>query len=103
MKKRPRTSKRESEREALKLADAREKLAGLEQGGAPERPIRVDSASVIEIRAESMRCPRCDGELKLDEHTAHVVDGLSVRKLAMRCKQCGAPRALWFVIASSLN
>lgn len=103
MKKRPRTSRREAERDALKLADAKEKLSLLEAGGAPGRPIRVESASVIELRAESMRCPRCDGELKVEEHTAHVVEGLSVRKVATRCKHCGSPRTIWFVIGSDLN
>jgi hypothetical protein len=103
MKKRARQGRREAEREQAKLADAREKLSKLEAGGAPGRPIRVDSASVIEIRAESMRCPRCEGELKIDEHTAHVVEGLSVRQVDTRCKRCGTPRTIWFVIASDLN
>ncbi len=103
MKKRGRIDRREAARDALKLADAKEKLSRLEAGGAPGRPIRVDSASVIELRAESMRCPRCDGELKVGEHTAQVVDGLALRKLDMRCKSCGAPRTIWFVIGSDLN
>jgi hypothetical protein len=103
MKKRARTDRRETTREALKLADAREKLSRLEAGGEAGRPIRVESASVIELRAESMRCPRCDGDLKIAEHTAHVVDGLAVRKVDTRCKHCGAPRTIWFVIGSDLN
>lgn len=103
MKKRARTDRREAQRDAEKLADAKEKLSKLEAGGAPGRPIRVDSASVIELRAESMHCPRCEGDLKVFEHTAHVVDGLSLRRLDMRCKHCGTPRTIWFVIGSDLN
>jgi hypothetical protein len=103
MKKRARTERREAARDSVKLADAREKLSQLEAGGAPGRPIRVDSASVIELRAESMRCARCEGELKVEEHTAHVVDGLSVRRVDARCKHCGTRRTIWFVIGHELN
>jgi uncharacterized protein with PIN domain len=103
MKKRDRTLRREAERDAEKLADARQKLALLEQGGSPERPIRVDSASQIELRVESMRCARCDGELKVHEHVARVVAGQSLRMVDARCKRCGTRREVWLVIAHDLN
>ncbi len=99
-KKRARTVRREAERERGKLADARERLSRLETGGAPERPIAVESASVIELRAESMRCARCDGELKVREHTAHVIGGLGLRKIDLDCKHCGHTRTIWFAIAT---
>jgi len=102
-KKRDRTLRREAERDAEKLADAREKLSLLEQGGGWERPIRVDSASQIELRVESMRCPRCDGELKVFEHVARVVAGHALRMVDARCKRCRHRREVWLVIASDLN
>lgn len=102
-KKRARTTRRETERDALKLADARERLAKLEQGGSCERPMRVESASQIELRAEALRCPRCESELRVHEHVARVVGGQSLRMVDARCKQCGAQREVWFVIASDLN
>lgn len=102
-KKRDRTVRREAERDARKLADAKEKLAALEQGGAPDRPIRVDSASQIELRVESMRCARCEGELRVHEHVARVVLGHSLRMVDARCKRCGTRREVWLVIASDLN
>ena len=102
-KKRERTQRREAERDAEKLADAREKLARLEQGGSWERPIRVESASVIELRVESMTCARCGGELRVVEHVARVVAGQSLRMVDAKCKHCGTRREVWFVIASSLN
>ncbi len=102
-KKRERTVRREAEREAEKLADARERLSLLEQGGSWERPIRVESASQIELRVESMRCPRCDGELKVFEHVARNVSGHSLRMVDARCKRCGHRREVWLVIASDLN
>ena len=103
MTKRARTSRREAERAAEKLADAREKLAHLEQGGSAERPIRVDSASQIELRVESMPCARCEGELRVREHVARVVNGHSLRMVDARCKRCGAKREVWLVIATDLN
>ena len=102
-KKRDRTVRREAERDAEKLADARQRLALLEQGGSSERPIRVDSASQIELRVESMRCARCDGELKVHEHVARSVAGQSLRMVDARCKRCGTRRDVWLVIASDLN
>ena len=102
-KKRDRSVRREAERDAEKLADARQRLALLEQGGSWERPIRVESASQIELRVESMRCARCDGELKVHEHVARNVGGHSLRMVDARCKRCGTRREVWLVIASDLN
>jgi hypothetical protein len=102
-KKRERTTRREAERAAEKLADARERLAALEPGGSWERPIRVESASQVEIRVESMHCPRCDGELRVKEHAARVVSGQSLRVVDAQCKRCGHRREVWLVIASDLN
>ena len=94
--KRPRTVRRELERDLAKLADAKEKLARLEPGGDPARPIEVPSASVIELRAESHRCARCDGELRVHEHRA----GHGTREVELRCKACGTRRVLWFRVAA---
>lgn len=102
-KKRDRTVRREALRDAEKLADARQRLALLDQGGSAERPIRVQSASQIELRVESMRCPRCDGELKVNEHVARVAAGHSLRMVDARCKRCGTRRDVWLVIGSDLN
>jgi hypothetical protein len=67
-----RAARREAERAAVKLARERERLAALEPGGAPERPIDLTSASEVEITARSMPCPRCGGEVRVDEHTAET-------------------------------
>ena len=88
--------RRELERDLAKLADAKEKLARLEPGGEPSRPIEVPSASVIELRAESYRCARCDGELRVHEHRA----GHGVREVELRCKGCGTRRVLWFRVTA---
>ncbi|UJR84502.1 hypothetical protein [Sandaracinus amylolyticus] len=97
-KKRARTVRRKLERELTSLHDAREKLALLSEGGAPERPIVVPSASVIETRALSLGCARCEGELRIESHDA--VGGL--RRVRARCRACGAVREIWFDLASRL-
>ena len=102
-KKRPRTARREIDRAEEKLAEARTKLARLEPGGSPALPIRVDSASVVELRVESMRCPRCDGELRVNAHEARKVSGTLLREVDARCKRCGTRRDVWLLIASDLN
>jgi ribosomal protein S27AE len=94
-----RNERRASERDAEKLARDREKLARLEAGGAPERPIDVDSASIIEPHALSMRCLRCDSASRLVDHTAETVGGTRLRAVRLSCGRCGAKRTVWFRIA----
>lgn len=95
---RKRTARRAMERELAKLEDAREKLARLSPGGAPERPLDVESASAVEPRALALGCARCEGETRLDAHEA--VAGL--RRVRARCKRCGAMREVWLRIESRM-
>jgi hypothetical protein len=97
-----RTERRERERAAEKLVRDRERLARLEPGGAPERPIPVDSASQIEPHAVSMGCLRCEGDLRVDEHAAVSVDGASLRRVTLLCARCGSRRDVWFAIRVGL-
>jgi len=94
-KKRPRTERRENDREVAKLIEAREKLGRLEAGGDPARPIEVPSASIIEIRATSQRCLACDGALRVVEHRARH----DLREVELACKQCGRGRTLWYRVS----
>ncbi|MDQ3034400.1 MAG: hypothetical protein M3Y87_18475 [Myxococcota bacterium] len=98
MKKRGRVDRRRIERDVKKLGDAREKLAKLSPGGAPERPIDVESASIVESRALALGCARCEGELKMEDHAAV----LGLRRVRARCKTCGATREVWLRIAERL-
>lgn len=90
--KRSRTVRREQDREVEKLIEAREKLAKLEVGGTLQRPIEVQTASVIETRAVSFSCLRCEGALRVHEHRA-MHEG---REVELACKACGAHRTLYF-------
>jgi hypothetical protein len=96
---RARTQRRIDERRLAHLVRDKERLARLEQGGSPERPIVVSSASVIETHARSMPCPQCDGALRVDEHAAN--EGL--REVHVQCVTCGARRTLYFRMASAPN
>ena len=84
------------------LALARERLARLEPGGTPTRPIDVESASQIEVRAESTPCLRCQGPNRIDEHTAEHLEGERVRVLRVHCHHYGARRVMYFRVRPTL-
>ncbi len=99
MAKRARTERREAEREAAKLARARMRLAELEEGGAPERPIEVASASVIEVHASSLPCASCGAlGVRVEEHEAER----GQRVVRVKCPRCGTRRSIWFRIGTAL-
>jgi len=79
------------------LARARAQLFELEPGGAPERPLDVTTAAVIEPKAESLPCPRCNGHFEVKEHEAHLGPA-RLRELKVACRFCGDRRSLWFRI-----
>ena len=100
MTKRARTERREAARAAEKLSRQREKLAALEAGGAPDRPIDVATASVIEPQARAMACPRCgaEGAARIAEHEARAVGERRLRVVRLACSRCGAERPVYFRI-----
>lgn len=83
---------------AVRRETAKERLASLERGGSPDRPIRVASASVIESRTAALACPHCGGAYRVHEHTRPVP---SLRKVDVACRHCSTPRTLWFTIVPS--
>jgi hypothetical protein len=97
-----RKHRRQQERELKKEIRERQRLALSGPGGAPDRPLTVASAAVIEGRARSTPCIQCAGELDLREHAAELVDGRSLRRVDLRCRRCDAPRQLWFCIVTPL-
>jgi hypothetical protein len=103
-KERPRSARRAALRTADKLVRQREKLLSLEAGGSPERPIDVESASVVEPRAASFTCPRCEVALRVEAHHAPSVEGMRLRQAEVSCPRCGQRRSIWFRLAGpSLN
>lgn len=73
-----------------------ERLAGLATGGAPERPIDVDTPPLVDVMAEAMPCPLCGASLRLVEHAAETIGGVRLRVARVRCTACGVGRAIYF-------
>lgn len=100
---RQRTALRAAQRSVQKLTGMREKLAALEPGGSESSPIVVESASVIEPRAEAHRCLRCGEFLRCASHGSRSSGaGETLREVALVCRACGAPRTLYFRIEQRL-
>jgi len=100
----PRAERRSHARALVKLARERERLATLEDGGSPSRPIEVESASQVEPHARSIPCARCGHALHTDEHAAETIDGARLRIARMACSNCGAHRAIYFrIVPSTVN
>ena len=100
---RPRTARREAEREAAMQAQTRERIARLEPGGAADWPITVESAVLIERRAEAMKCIHCAGELEVKDHDAKVIGESRRRIVGAKCRRCGAARTIWFAIVEPVE
>lgn len=93
---RKRTERRQLQRDAQKLLEARAKLAALQEGGSQERPETVQSASVIEPHAEAKPCFACDGAVRVLDHRAEA----GLRIVTVQCKACGRARELFYRLAA---
>jgi hypothetical protein len=107
LKKKPRPEsarnlRRREERARDKLSHDKEKLFLLSPGGSAERPLSVESASVVDTRASSVKCPRCDGQHELLEHKAVQVAGDRLRQALLRCRRCGSRRSLFLRLEERL-
>ena len=97
--KRGRAERRERARVRERLAHELDRLARLEPGGAPERPLTIDSPVLVETRALAKPCPRCSGSCRLEAHTAEVVDGIRLRVANVACTSCGSRMSIYFRLA----
>lgn len=88
------------ERAKERLAALRTEAALDREGATPDRPIVVASAASIEPRAESEPCPICDAHLHVDEHVVDDAAGTRLRRLDMRCGECGRHSRLYFQVKS---
>ena len=93
----PRFFDRRRWRVMRQLVRDRERLAAL-SAGSSTRPIPVDSAAVVEIRAGSLGCPQCEGSYRVHDHRAPAS---GIRAVEVRCRQCGVSRTLWFRLVDS--
>lgn len=106
MRKKREPSKKAAKRALLrshdKLVRDRERLAALEPGGAPEQPIVVSSASLVEPRARAFSCLACGEHLRVDQHAAETIAERRLRVVTLTCPACGKRRVLFFEIAAPL-
>lgn len=98
----PRTARRASARAHGKIVRDLDRLARLEPGGSPERPLEVDSPARIEVMANALPCPLCGVTLRLDQHAAETVGGIRLRVARLTCPACRTPRTLYFRLAPPL-
>jgi hypothetical protein len=80
-----------------------EKLAAKVPGGAPDSPIDVASSSVVELCARDIPCIQCGGQLEVRGDRATSTPRGVLREMEMVCRQCHAPRRLWFRVAVGAN
>jgi hypothetical protein len=97
---RPRSERRAQERALRKTVRQTEQLAAQLPGGAPERPIDVGAASVVEVKARATPCPQCGGELQITGDRADATPRGLLREIALACRLCHTPRTIWFRIAT---
>jgi len=100
---RPRAARRAAAQVNRRAVERIEKLGTQLPGGAPEQPLRVTSASVVEVRARSTRCLVCDGELELRAHVSEAEGPGDLRRVELACRACGRPRRLWFRVEPTLG
>ena len=98
----PRAERRADARQATKDIRERERLARLEIGGAPDRPIEVVSASLVEPKARAIACPVCGAAVRVEDHTAKTLDGAPLRLAHTLCPRCGHARIVYFSIRPPL-
>ena len=93
---RPRRKQREQARALRKDVRRTEALAGKLPGGAPEHPIDVTSAAVVDGKARGTPCIQCGCDLEVRGERATATARGVLREIALACRRCHAPRTLWF-------
>jgi hypothetical protein len=96
-----RPSRRALAREQAKLARDRARLAEVEPGGSPARPREVESPAQIDVIAERIECTTCGEAMRLDQHAAREIDGVTLRAADLTCVACGGRRTLWVKLAGT--
>jgi hypothetical protein len=97
-----RAQRRAEGRRDAKLVRERKRLAALEPGGTPGRPIEVVTAALVEPRARALPCAVCGEAVRLDEHAARTVEGAALRLAHVSCPMCGHARIVYFAVRPPL-
>ncbi len=78
--------------DALRRADQFDALPG----SSPGNPLGIPTPSVVEVKAESIRCPVCDKPFSVHQHRAETIGGVNLRIADVRCGDCGSEREIYF-------
>jgi hypothetical protein len=98
-----RAARRARERAHAALVQDLERLWQLSPGGAPDRPIPIESPAQVEPRAEATRCPLCERTMAVEAHEAVAFEGELLRVARLRCGDCGMRRAQYFRLSPGLQ
>ena len=80
-----------------------ERLARLAPGGAPDRPIDVDTPPLVDVMARAGDRARCArAAFRLEEHAAETIDGVRLRVARVTCTSCGIAREIYFRLRETL-
>lgn len=90
-----------AEAAALEEERLRDRREARMPGANPAHPVEVSSAAVVEPRATSMPCPRCNSPAHVDQHEVETHGARRLRVTRMRCGTCGHRRPLYFYVRSS--
>jgi hypothetical protein len=102
MTKRRRAERRAQDRTHEKLGRDLERLWKVGPGGSPDRAIVLSSAAEVEVHARSIRCPICEGELRVEEHAAEAGPAGRLRVARTVCSFCHARRSVYYRLADTL-
>ena len=94
---------RANQKAAQELLDELEELAQRKAGGSPNNPITVSSPVQVDSKSEAIPCPRCEGPMRLIQHTADTIDGERLRVADCRCVTCGVARKFFFQLENPLQ
>jgi hypothetical protein len=82
-----------------KIAELTSELVRIVDGGSRDRPIVVDTASLVEPTAAGEPCLRCGETTRAMEHEVERYMGEPLRVVRIRCRGCGYERPVYVRIA----
>jgi hypothetical protein len=100
---RARTARRAADRDAVRLRKDIDRVYQAEQGGSPDRPIQLASASEVEPDAGSRRCPYCGARMRVTGHDATEHAGRRLRVASLTCDACRSTWSRWYALGPLLQ
>jgi hypothetical protein len=83
-------------KQEAQVAQVRRTESAFLPGGAPERPLAIDSPAEVEPRATTYPCIHCGHHVSVKEHAAETIGGVRLRLAHVGCARCGRSRVIYF-------